>query len=130
MNGAAAHFPEIGRTGPRRLVATWILLLAFALQSYVTQTHVHRAPVAAERAQIVEVGGKISGFSAAPVGDEAIACPFCKAIATAGAFFSPAAIALRPPVDQAGAAALPPIVAGLSIAPAGFSWRSRAPPQS
>ena len=123
MNVAAEHLPEIRRAGARRLVVTWIVLFAFALQSYVTQTHVHRAP-------LVEFAGKISADSASPVGDEAIACPFCQAIATAGAFFSPAAIALSPLVVQAEAADLPPIVAGLAIAPAGFSWRSRAPPRS
>ncbi len=123
MNVAAEHLPEVGRTGARRLVVTWIVLFAFALQSYVTQSHIHRAPV-------VELVGKISAHGASPVGDEAIACPFCQAIATAGAFFGQAAIDLCPLVVQAEEAALPPIVVGLVIAPAGFSWRSRAPPQS
>ncbi|MHB8529002.1 MAG: hypothetical protein ACYC8V_05745 [Caulobacteraceae bacterium] len=123
MNGAAAHLPEMGRTRAWRLVVTWILLFAFALQSYVTQTHVHRAP-------IVDVVGKIYVHSPSPVDDEATACPFCQAIATAGAFFSPAAVEVFPLVLRAEAAALSPIVVGLAIAPAGFSWRSRAPPQS
>jgi len=123
MNAAGGRLPEIARAGARRLVVTWMVLFAFTLQSYVTQTHLHRAPV-------VELVGKISAHGVSPAGDEAIACPFCQAIAAAGAFFSPAAIALGPLVVQPEAAAPPPIVVGLAIAPAGFSWRSRAPPQS
>ncbi len=130
MNVAAAHFPEIGRTGAGRLVVTSMVLLAFALQSYITQTHVHRAPATADRAPIVEVVGKISAHSAAPVQDEAIACPFCQAIATAGAFFSPAGVELGSLVVPADTAILPSIDVELAIACAGFSWRSRAPPRS
>ena len=130
MNVAAAHVPEIGRTSPGRFVVTWILLLAFALQSYVTQTHVHRAPSAAESGAIVGVVGQVSARAVPPVHDEGIACPFCQAISAAGAFFSPAAVELPRLVAQARAAALSQILVGLAIAPAGFSWRSRAPPQA
>lgn len=133
MRGATAHFPDIGRASAGRLVVTWMMLLAFALQSYITQTHIHPAPVA--RAPMVAVGGAISGgaisaHSPAPAEHEAIACPFCQAIAAAGGFFSPAALALSFLVGQAGTAVLPPIDVGLAGAAAGFSWRSRAPPQS
>ena len=130
MRVAAANIPGSGRSGLWRIVATWILLFAFALQSYVTQTHVHSAPAPAERGAIVQLAGQSSAHVPSPGHDETLACPFCQAIAAAGAFFSPASIALSPLVAQADAAALPRIIAGLAIAPAGFSWRSRAPPQS
>ena len=125
MRGATAHLPDIGRASAGRLVVTWMVLLAFALQSYVTQTHIHAAPVA--RAPMV---GAISVQSPAPADPEAIACPFCQAIAAAGGFFSPAALALSFLASHAGTAVLPPIDVGLARAAAGFSWRSRAPPQS
>ena len=130
MTVAAAHFPEIGRTSVGRLVATWILLLAFALQSYVTQTHVHRALIPAASASAAQAAHRTFAQSASPVDDEAVACAFCQAIAAAGAFLSPAGVAVPSLLVQAEAAAAAPTVVGLAIAPAGFSWRSRAPPQS
>ena len=129
MSVAAAHFPEIERASFGRLVVTWVLLFAFALQSYVTQTHIHHPQVAAERGAVVKIVGDLSARASAPIQDEAIACPFCQAIAAAGAFFSPAAVELPALVARAEAAALSPILVGLAIASAGFSWRSRAPPQ-
>ena len=129
MKAAAAHFPGIGRTRALRLVVTCVLLFAFALQSYVTQTHVHGASAAVGRGAVVDVVGKVSAGAATPTQDDAVACPFCQAIAAAGAFFSPAVVALAPRIVQAEVAVLSPAFAGLAIAPAGFSWRSRAPPQ-
>jgi hypothetical protein len=134
MRGATAHLPDIGRAGVGRLVVTWLALLAFALQSYITQTHIHLDLAAAERAPMVAVGGPISGgaisaHSPAPTEHEEIACPFCQAIAAAGGFVTPAHVAPSFLVSQAETAVLPPIAVGAAIA-AGFSWRSRAPPQS
>ena len=107
------------------------MLLAFALQSYVTQTHVHRSPVGDPTTQAaVGAAGKIFVQTASPVDDETPACAFCQAIATAGAFFSPAGIAVSALLVLVESAARPPTVVGLAIIPAGFSWRSRAPPQS
>jgi hypothetical protein len=112
MTSAAAHFAK-----SRRLAVIWTVLLAFALQSYITQTHFHPLPAAAAQA-------------AAPAGDEADACPFCEAIAVAGAFFASPPVVFGPPAVEARAAISPPALAGLLVAPAGFSWRSRAPPQA
>jgi hypothetical protein len=130
MRGATAHLPDIGRAGVGRLVVTWLALLAFAMQSYITQTHIHLDPAAAGRAPIVAVGGAITAHSPAPTEHEEIACPFCQAIAAAGGFVTPAHVALSFLVSQAETAALPPIAVGLAAIAAGFSWRSRAPPQS
>lgn len=130
MRGATAHFPDIGRAGAGRLVLTWMVLLAFALQSYITQTHVHHAPTAAGRAPMVALVGATSALSPAPADHEAIACPFCQAIAAAGGFFTPAPVAIFLLVGQAESVALPTVDVGLAGAAAGFSWRSRAPPRS
>ncbi len=128
MRGATAHFPDIGRASAGRPVVTWMVLLAFALQSYITQTHVHYAPAPAVRAPMV--AGAISAHSPAPTDHEAIACSFCQAIAAAGGFVSPAPLALSFLVGQAETAILPPVDVGFAAAAAGFNWRSRAPPQS
>ena len=129
MPAGAANFPESGRAGAWRLVATWMVLLAFALQSYVTQTHIHPAPFAADRAPIAQVVGAVSVQVASPL-DEAVACPFCQAIAAAGALHGPVAVAIDRLVFATLAAHGPPTVAGRATQPAGFSWRSRAPPHA
>ena len=123
MQGAPAHATKIGRTGAWRLIVSVILLFAFGLQSYITQTHFHRPPVAAERLALVAHGPS-------PADNEASGCPFCQAIAAAGAFFASATAALGAPPLRTLATARPPIPVGLASAAAGFGWRSRAPPQS
>ena len=132
MQVGAANYPESARTGVWRLVATWLVLLAFALQSYVTQSHVHRAPFAAQRATITQVIAALPDQAASSVDpvDEAIACPFCQAIAAAGAFHGLAAVALKRLMFSAMAADQPPAAVGGWTRSAGFSWRSRAPPHS
>ena len=122
--GASAQFPDNRCSGVWRLALSWTLVIAFALQSYATQTHFHIAPLA-------QAGGATPSAVASPSpGDhEAIACPFCQAIAAAGAFVGPAPVALAFPTIREKSAAAAPIVVDLAIRAAGFSWRSRAPPQ-
>jgi len=121
MSAAAAQFADRARTGAWRLAVTCVLLLAFALQSFVTQTHFHPAAVS-ERAPAVQ-------SAATPAGHDAIACPLCQAIAVAGAFLTPGLSSAQPPAALALLASGPAAVIGLAVTPAGFSWRSRAPPQ-
>ena len=106
-----------------------LLLLAFTLQSYVTQTHVHRASPEASQATNAGVVGQSAPHGTSPADHEAAACPFCQAIVVAGAFFTPAPLNLGPPSSLAVTDILRPIVVGLAIISAGFNWRSRAPPQ-
>ena len=123
MQGAPAHATKIGRTGAWRLVVSVILLFAFGLQSYITQTHFHRPPVAAERLALVAHGPS-------PADNEATGCPYCQAVAAAGAFFASATPFLGAPPLRALAPARPAILLSLANAAVSFSWRSRAPPQS
>lgn len=105
-----------------------MVLLAFALQSYITQTHVHPSPAAAGPAAMATAA--ISAHDPAPDSHEAIACPFCQAIAAAGGFVTPTLVAVAF-LGQAQAAALPQFeTRPPALAAPGFSWRSRAPPQS
>lgn len=127
MKVAAAHLPRAGRNAAQRLCATLLLLLAFTLQSYITQTHIH--PTTGP-ASIAAPAGQTSPHGAAPADREANACPFCQAIVVAGAFFTPAPLILGPPASLAVTDILRPTFTGLAIISAGFSWRSRAPPQS
>lgn len=110
------------------MALAWAVLVAFALQSYVTQTHVHWetiAPVASSSA-----GSSGSSIESSRPGDsEDLVCPLCQAVAAAGAFVGAAPIAFSLPAARAEAAVPPPIIVGLAIRAAGFSWQSRAPPQ-
>ena len=99
-------------------------MLAFALQSYVFQTHIHFAPQAA--LTDTTHGGHHDKF---PANDDPANCPICQEILHSGQFITPAAQFLLPPtlavstiavVDQA----LPHI-----LAPS-HSWRGRAPPHA
>jgi len=128
MSTAAAQFADRARTGAWRLAVTWVLLLAFALQSYVTQTHFHPA-AASDRAPAVQLTDKVFAQRAPPAGDEAIACPICQAIAAAGAFLTPGLSSAPPQAALVLLTSSPAAVAGLAATPAGFAWRSRAPPQ-
>jgi hypothetical protein len=126
MSSAAAQVIDMRRSGAWRAALTWMVLLAFALQSYITQTHIHNPPAPAGRAAIAEV----VSAGGAPADREDIACPFCQAVAAAGAFFAATPVVATLPAAQARTPVSPPAVLGLHLASAGFNWRSRAPPQS
>jgi hypothetical protein len=128
MSAAAAQLADRARTGAWRLAVTWVLLLAFALQSYVTQTHFHPA-AASERAPAVQLTDQVFAQRAPPAGDEAIACPICQAIAAAGAFLAPGLSSVKPQAALVLLTAGPAAIVGLATTPTGFAWRSRAPPQ-
>ena len=103
-----------------RLIAS-LLLIAFTLQSYITQTHIHAAnPVAISSSQT-------GPHDRAPNDGNPIDCPFCQAVAHDGPFFLPATpilllsaiwVALTPTFLDANSQADPPA----------HSWQSRAPP--
>ena len=108
-----------------RLVVIYAAMLAFALQSYVLQTHIHFAPATA----IADTHGANGHHDKYPANDDPANCPICQEILHTGQFITPAAQFLLPPslavstiavVDQA----LPHI-----LAPS-HSWRGRAPPHA
>ena len=114
----------IGRGSTRWRSLTWILLLSFALQSYITQTNIHLAAPPAAKAPIVKTVNK----APAPADRDPLNCPFCQAIASAGAFFTSAAPLLPLPSLWAEVAAP---LASVGVARRTFThgWQSRAPPR-
>jgi|SRR5579871_3279472 len=115
-----------GRPGWRSV--TWLVLLAFTLQAFVTQTHIHGLPRTATGATIGTVLTSESGQHKAPIDNDATGCPFCQAIVHAGAFFAPVAPLLLLPVVWTAGAAIAPIPIAV-VSPPPHSWQSRAPPQ-
>jgi hypothetical protein len=118
-----------------------LALIAFAFQSYVTQTHIHVPPVLGATSKIVpatDAGAAKKSTSTqkhapnnnGPANDEPVKCPLCQAVGYAGHFVTPsAASALLLP---ASAISILPLLLAL-IPPRetpSHSWRGRAPPRS
>src|SRR5690242_18423679 len=109
-----------------RLVA-WLLLIAFTLQSFITQTHIHRAVDGAAQSAIVKTLTKAPAHKT-PAQNTTTDCPFCQAITHAGTFSAPSAPVLVLPVvwtESTSPVFLINAIRGLSSLP----WQSRAPPQ-
>jgi hypothetical protein len=109
-------------TKTRWRFAIWLVLVAFTLQSYVVQTHIHDTTPAAIGNAFTNAGhGKL------PVDSNPLDCPFCQA-ALSGAFtlstpllvFLSAAGIFLAAMDHPATA---------SYDTAAHIWRSRAPPQ-
>jgi hypothetical protein len=113
-----------GRGGWR--AAIWVLLFAFSLQSFVTQIHVHYPLHDAGGASIVKTLAKVGGKS--PV-EKDTGCPYCQAIAHAGAFFTPVTPVLLLPVVWVNSVVLHVITRAIDSIST-HHWRSRAPPRS
>jgi hypothetical protein len=106
MRKTATKAGGVRRESPGWRFVTWVVVLAFALQSFVTQTHFHWAPQATTNVKLLE---SASRPHKAPVENSAT-CPFCQAIVHAGAFFASAAPLPHLPVVWADYA-IPPLPA-------------------
>jgi hypothetical protein len=114
----------------RKLVLA-LTLVAFAAQSFVTQTHIH-LPHAFEMPSAGTLADKPAALSvSAPrsnsAGDDALTCPFCQEIVTAGQYLSPSAAGAVPPML---AIAIVPIAAYARAERtiSSHAWQGRAPP--
>jgi hypothetical protein len=113
------------RFGAPRLAITLFALLAFTLQSYVTQIHIHGASWGT--AATLDAG-KAHQPGKLPAGDDQNSCPICQVIAHSGQFITPSAVAVILPalvafyvvIDKDTSSAARNI---------SHSWNSRAPPR-
>jgi hypothetical protein len=128
MRKAATKAAGIRRGRPGWHFVTWVVLLAFTLQCFVTQTHIHWAPQAGAGTGIVKLLESGPPQQKSPLENGTTACPFCQAIVHAGAFFASAAPLLLLPAVCAECA-LPGLIATAARAPSAHGWQSRAPPQ-
>jgi hypothetical protein len=125
--------------GWRLLVATFTLI-AFALQSFLTQTHIH-IPQPASAATLV---AKIADAEAnkqfglqrntpadkVPTNDDSVKCPLCQAVGYAGNFVAPsAAAALLLPSAAISVLPLALTLRSPSETPSHI-WQGRGPPNS
>jgi len=98
-----------------------LILVAFTLQSYITQTHIHNTTPAAVAKIVTHSHDK------APVDDNPMDCPFCQAVAHDGPFFLPTVPLLILSIEFVEHAAPALRVHRPWEAPAHI-WQSRAPP--
>lgn len=130
MRTAATQFAGIRRGDPGwRSVTGIILVLAFTLQSFVTQIHMHGTPQGIGSGGFVNVIARAPGRSNSPIENGAVDCPLCQAVAQAGAFFAPA-VPLVPLAAAWAECAEPFVMAGAFDSAVAHYWCSRAPPQS
>jgi hypothetical protein len=122
--GLVAKKVTRGRRGLAARVLSLALLVAFALQSYATQIHIHATPHGTGQASAIE---KTPANGKAPFENGTANCPFCQAIAHAGVFFGPAAPLLVLPAWAVNAAL--PTSPRLAVhGDLTRNWQSRAPP--
>ncbi len=114
------------RTGVARLAITLFALLAFLLQSYVTQIHIHGATWNTTAALDA---GKTQQPAKIPAGNDQNNCPICQSIAHAGQFVTPSAIAIAIPALAAFHVAVDKDTATVARSTS-HSWKSRAPPRN
>lgn len=109
-----------------RFVACFVLL-AFTLQSYFTQSHLHDRSQSFGAAAALKLDGGTPVHRKAPIEDNTLSCSICQAVAHAGAFLMPATLPFLPAI-VAEHAALFVTVHAVATAPP-HDWRSRAPPR-
>lgn len=110
-----------------RLGATLFVLLAFGLQSYTTQTHIHKPtlPGFAGIAAALDIDVPAKDGKAPAKQDQN--CPLCQAVAHAGVFVSPSSAAALLPTLSVQIIAVSLEIA-IAFDAASHSWQSRGPP--
>jgi hypothetical protein len=125
MTAAAAESLGIRRVSLARRMVVFLAVLALALQSYITQTHIHDAGFGGA-GKITTTQSSIPGKT--PVHDSQADCPFCQAMIHAGVFAAPAAPLLNLPITLVQTVAL--VLAPRAVSSAvTHDWQSRAPPR-
>ena len=116
----------VWRRGMGRQAFVWVLLIAFALQSYLTQTHIHGTNQTLGGICIVKCLEKAPAENTAP--SKSVAdCPLCQAVVHAGFFFAPA-VPIAAHLCLWVRCASPFTDSNASFSASAHNWRSRAPP--
>ena len=114
---------------PTRLAVTLAMVLAFALQSFIVQVHIHGA--APSNSATMVHSGKTATQNKLPAlpGDDQTNCPICQEILLAGHYVMPAAVAWAPVIIWEPVAAITRDIAAIAQAYS-HDWKSRAPPRA
>lgn len=118
-----------------RLFLVYFALAAFALQSYLTQTHIHFPAQGTAGSSLASAlkplpscdKSRSAPCDHTPAGDDTAKCPLCQAMGYAGQFVTPANLSFILPPQAVSVVSLAPLV---FAGPDGAShnWQGRAPP--
>ncbi len=112
---------------PARCVVVFIAAFAFAVQSYITQTHIHHGSQGfGDIAKIVTT--QSPAHDKTHPDDSSADCPFCQAVLHVGVFVASAPPFLHLPFVWIGTATLAFTVRA-AFGTAAHDWQSRAPPR-
>ncbi|HEY0281521.1 MAG TPA: hypothetical protein VGC27_02730 [Rhizomicrobium sp.] len=121
---AKVQVSAAGRKGSWRSLVAFLVLVAFSLQGFLIQTHIHELPASAP----------VTGVSVSvPLGGKTLpdtdTCLFCQEYVHAGAYLTSAAAAMLPPFAVVSLLAIfdAPLVAA---PPLSHNWMGRAPPRA
>ena len=122
-----------GQFARLRVAFTLFCLLAFSAQTYLTQTHIHRAgePAAIDlllSGKAFSADQKQVPAKAPQPGDPDNSCPLYQLAHLNGACVTPAAAALLAPNLAVSVIQLA-VQAVVTVKAVGYNWRGRAPPQ-
>jgi hypothetical protein len=115
-----------------RQALVFAVLVAFALQGYIVQTHIHFSPEAAALLDADTGAHAANGTShhdKYPPADDPANCPICQEILHSGQFITPSAQFLLPPTFAVSTITLVDRALPHILAPS-HSWRGRAPPHA
>ena len=113
-----------------RVIISLLVMLAFGLQSYITQTHIHLKPdTFSSYSKLSHETGKENPSDKFPANGDPANCPICQEIAHAGQFVTPSAAVLLLPTAAISIVALATEIIVVPLR-ASHTWRSRAPPRA
>jgi hypothetical protein len=123
------------RPGGWRRIVVAFALLTFALQSYITQTHIHFAASQVFGLSSDEftptaklAGDKTAPAKKTPANDDPANCPLCQAAAHSGQFVTPSAIGFVLPSEAVAIVTLAIAIRTVSEITS-HGWQGRAPPR-
>lgn len=114
-----------------------LMLVAFALQSFVTQTHIHIDGHAVTAGFATADESPASAMTGAvahkdhgkyPPADDSQTCPICQEMLYAGHYVMPAAVPLVLPVLPVSIVRIVTVEA-IQLAALSHNWQGRAPPR-
>jgi hypothetical protein len=127
MTGAAADIARVRLLSPARRFIVFVAAIAFVLQSYITQTHIHDG-MPGLGGGVKTTAEQLSAHGKIPADHRSADCPFCQVIIHSGVFVAPVAKAIQLPLVWIETAMLA-FTARADSKSATPDWQSRAPPR-
>ncbi len=113
-----------------RLAISLFVMLAFGVQGYIAQTHIHLAPdTFAPFSKLASHAGKEQQPDKFPANGDPANCPICQEILHSGQFVTPTAAALLLPAVAVSIIRIAADIPAAAQRPS-HAWRSRAPPKA